>query len=195
MLPENLTLRNSIWSANTLWLHKYRNSYWLGTKGIANNFMRASSGTRSAFLLLQRRQEVTTFVQISFPPLERGFTWSLESSCTPNFPPQYKHMFWSRRKRNLFSNGGPKNSLCTLPSHATILGNLRIDCSPCRLKPPLISITVSPSDQMIKSLTKRVAVSSRDSQLTGMPALFNLRILEFIHKTREKIQYEHCFIY
>ena len=144
--------------------------------------MWASSGTRSAFLLLHRRQEVTALVQISFPPLESGFTWSRESLCAPNFPPQYKHIFWSRRNRNLFSRGGLKNSLCTLPSHATILGNLRIDCSPFRLTPPLISITVFPNDQMTRFLTKSVAVSSRVNQLIGVPALFNLRILEFIQK-------------
>ena len=45
--------------------------------------MEASSGTRSAFLLLHRRQELTTLVQMSFPPLGRGASHDPEKADEP----------------------------------------------------------------------------------------------------------------
>ena len=61
-----------VWSAYS--------GFHVGRTGCLRTRIRACSGVRSAFRLLQARHESTQLVQPDTPPCDRGNTWSIVSS-------------------------------------------------------------------------------------------------------------------
>jgi len=54
-----------------------------GGRGVIRNCHDISAGVRSPLMLLHRRQQATRFSQLSFPPRERGMTWSIVFAAPP----------------------------------------------------------------------------------------------------------------
>jgi len=68
------------------------NGVHCGRYGERTNRIPASPGVRLPLARLQPTHEHTTFSHVEVPPLERGTTWSSESSWVLNFLPQYWHI-------------------------------------------------------------------------------------------------------
>ncbi|MCY1379930.1 hypothetical protein D9M69_676970 [compost metagenome] len=66
--------RKAIWSARMLRFDRIRCSIQLGRYGTASNGMCACCGVRLLLRELQVKQAVTTFSQMSRPPLDSGST-------------------------------------------------------------------------------------------------------------------------
>ena len=77
---DQLAIR-MLWSAYS--------GFQAGRTGCLRSRIRACSGVRSAFRLLQATQASTQFCQLDTPPCERGTTWSSVSSSPPGWRPQY----------------------------------------------------------------------------------------------------------
>ena len=67
---------------------------WWGLNGLFKSGISASSGVLLLFLLLHTTHAVTKFSHVSFPPLERGTTWSIVRWF---LLPQYWHSWPSLR--------------------------------------------------------------------------------------------------
>ena len=122
---ENCRFRNAIWSPSILplWVSA-RYSAWFGIKGSASNSIPDAANKVFPFLALQRLQDVTTFVQTSCPPRDRGWTWSRLRSLSLKPLPQYIHKFWSRRNRARLVKGGAfLPEIWTFPRQAIMLFN------------------------------------------------------------------------
>ena len=68
--------------------------------------MCACAGVRPPLRVLQARQALTTFSQVSRPPLDRGRTWSRVSCGRANCWPQYRHRWASRANRAVLDSAG-----------------------------------------------------------------------------------------
>jgi hypothetical protein len=69
-----------------------QSGFQVGPTGAFRTRIRACSGVRLAFRLLQATHASTQFSQLDTPPCERGTTWSTVNSPLPGWAPQY----WQR---------------------------------------------------------------------------------------------------